>query len=144
MQQALRAKGPRDRVRSVFQLPDHQGSMSTNGGDVPPAMLKEKSVKTLSSFTFYTYSVAGIPPEERWKPTGISDIFFDSLEEARNAVLALRKDVMADPEMEWATTVLEKMETIPLDRAAVLALLNHGPGGVVARCEIVETFGPKT
>jgi hypothetical protein len=57
-------------------------------------------------------------------------------------VITLREDV-ADPEMEWATTVIEKMETIPLDRAAVLALLNHGPGGVVARCEIVETFGLK-
>lgn len=106
-------------------------------------MLKEKSLKNPPSFTLYTYSVAGIPPEERWKPTGISDIFFDSIEQARSAVIALREDVVADPEMEWATTVLEKMETIPLDRAAVLALLNHGPGSVVARCEIVETFGPK-
>lgn len=116
--------------------------MSTNGGDVPHTMLKEISVKT-SSFTFYTYSVAGIPSEERWKPTGTADIFFDSLEEAHSAVIALREDVEADPEMEWATTVLEKIETVPLDRAAVLALLNHGPGGVVARCEIVETFGPE-
>lgn len=74
---------------------------------------------------------------------GISDIFFDSLEEARSAVIALREDVVTDPEMEWATTVLEKMETIPLDRAAILALLNHGPGSVVARCEIAEIFGPK-
>ncbi|TQN59936.1 hypothetical protein FLX27_19540 [Agrobacterium tumefaciens] len=106
-------------------------------------MLKEKSLENPRSFTFYTYSVAGFPPEERWKPTGISDIFFDSLEEARRAVIALREDVEADPEMKWATTVLEKMETVPLDRAAVLALLNHGPGGVVAQCEIVETFGPK-
>ena len=106
-------------------------------------MLKEKSLENPRSFTFYTYSVAGIPPEERWKPTGIADVFFDSLEEARSAVIALREDVVADPEMEWATTVLERMETVPLDRTAVLALLNHGPGGVVARCEIVETFGPK-
>ncbi|QTG17093.1 hypothetical protein G6M86_27360 (plasmid) [Agrobacterium tumefaciens] len=106
-------------------------------------MLKEISVKTLPSLTFYTYSVAGIPPEERWKPTGIADIFFDSLEEARIAVIALREDVVADPEMEWATTVVEKIETVPLNRAAVLAMLNHGPVGVVARCEIVETFGPK-
>ena len=113
------------------------------GGGVPPAMLKEKSLENPRSFTFYTYSVAGIPPEERWKPTGISDIFFDSLEEARSAVISLREDVEVDPEMEWATTVLERMETVPMDRAAVLALLNQGPGGVVARCEIVETFGPK-
>ena len=60
-------------------------------------MLKEKSLKNPPSYTFYTYSVDGIPPEERWKPTGISDIFFDSLEEARSAVIALREDVAADP-----------------------------------------------
>ena len=106
-------------------------------------MLKEKPLKNATSFTFYTYSVAGIPPEERWKPTGISDIFFECLEEARSAVITLREDVAADPEMEWATTVLEKIETIPLDRAAVLALLNRGPGGVVGRREIVETIGSK-
>lgn len=106
-------------------------------------MLEEKSLKSPPSFTYYTYSVAGIPPEERWKPTGISDIFFEGLEEARNAVIALREDVTADPEMEWATTVLEKIETVSLDQAAVLALLNRGPEGVVASCEIIETFGPK-
>lgn len=117
--------------------------MSRNGGDVPHTMLKEISLENPRSFTFYTYSVAGIPPEERWRPTGISDIFFDSLDEARDAVIALREDVEADPEMEWATTVVEKIETVPLDRAAVLAMLNHGPGGVAARLEIVETFGPK-
>ena len=106
-------------------------------------MLKEKPLKNALSFTFYTYSVAGIPPEDRWKPTGISDIFFESLEEARSAVIALREDVAADPEMEWATTVLERVETIPLDQAAVLALLNHGPGAVLERRETVETIGPK-
>ncbi len=106
-------------------------------------MLEEKSLQNPPSFTFYTYSVADSLPEERWKPTGISDIFFDSLEEARSAVITLREDVLGDPEMEWATTFVEKIETVPLDRAAVLALLNHGPGGVVARCEIVETFGAK-
>ena len=74
---------------------------------------------------------------------GVSDILFDSLEEARSAVIALREDVAADPEMEWATTLLEKMETIPFDQAPVLAFLNQGPGDVVARREIVETFGLK-
>ncbi|RJG39971.1 hypothetical protein D3Y55_32370 (plasmid) [Mesorhizobium sp. DCY119] len=100
-------------------------------------------MKKPPSFTFYTYSVAGIPPEERWKPMGISDVFFDNREEARNAVIALREDIVADPDMEWAVTVLEKIKTIPLNQGAVLALLNHGPAGIVASCEIVETFGPK-
>ncbi len=104
-------------------------------------MLEEKSLQNPPSFTFYTYSVAGIPTEDRWRPTGIAEIFFDSLEEARGAVIALRNDITADPDMEWSSTVLEKIETIPLDQEAVLALLNRGPAGIVASCEVVETFG---
>ncbi len=41
MQQVLRTKGRGDRVYTVFQLPDHQGSKSGSGG-VP--QLLEKTV----------------------------------------------------------------------------------------------------
>lgn len=95
------------------------------------------------SFTFYTHSPAGIPLEERWKRTGIPDIFFDDFDEARRAVMALRDDVMADPEVEWPTMLLEKVKTIPVTRSNVLALLNNGPGAFIANYEIIETIGPK-
>lgn len=95
------------------------------------------------SFTFYTYSPAGIPLEERWARTGIPDIFFDDCKEARGAVLALRDDIMVDPEVEWPTMILEKIETTPVTRSSVLALLNNGPGAFIAKYEVIETIGPK-
>lgn len=95
------------------------------------------------SFTFYTYSQAGIPLEERWTRTGIPDVFFDDFDEARRAVTALRDDIMADPEVEWPTMILEKIEITPVTRSSVLALLNNGPGAFIAKYEVIETIGPK-
>lgn len=95
------------------------------------------------SFTFYTYSQAGIPLEERWAQTGIPDIFFDDREQARRAVIGLRDDVTADPEVEWPTMILEKIETAPVTQSSVLALLNNGPGAFIASYDVIETIGPK-
>jgi len=77
-------------------------------------------------FTFYTYSNAGTPAEERWKPTGIPDIFFDSREEAQCAVLEMRDDITADPEIEWPVMIVEKVLTVPISQKSILALLNDG------------------
>jgi len=106
-------------------------------------MLQEKPLAEPLSFTFYTYSQAGFPLEERWARTGIPDIFFGDCEEARRAVIALRDDVTADPEVEWPTMILEKIETVRVTRASVLALLNTGPGTFIASYDIIETIGPK-
>lgn len=94
-------------------------------------------------FTFYTYADARIPIEDRWKPTGLRDIFFDDREEVTRAVLAMRDDISADPDMEWAVTNIEKVVTVPVSQTNILALMNEGPGAFVAECEIVETIGPK-
>lgn len=105
-------------------------------------MLSEtKLLAEALSFTFYTYSQAGIPSEERWVQTGIPDIFFEDPEEVRSAVIALREDVAADPEVEWPTLVIEKIETVPISQSSILALLNNGPGAFVASREIIETIG---
>ncbi|WP_349507369.1 hypothetical protein [Agrobacterium pusense] len=61
-------------------------------------------------FTFYTYADARIPREERWKPTGLRDMFFDNYDDVKSAVLAMREDIAADPDMEWETTNIEKVE----------------------------------
>lgn len=93
-------------------------------------------------FTFYTYSNAGVHADERWKPTGIPDIFFDSHEKAQRAVKEMRADILADPEMEWPVMNIEKVITVPISPASVLALLNHGLGSFVQQYEIVESIGP--
>lgn len=75
--------------------------------------------------------------------TGIPDIFFDDPEEVRKAVIALREDVAADPEVDWPTLVVEKIETVPINQSSILALLNEGPGAFVAGREIIETVCTK-
>lgn len=92
------------------------------------------------TYTFYTYSEAALPLEERWKPTGLRDIFFVDLEEARRTVLAMREDFAADPDMEWTSTKIEKVVTVPITHSNILLLLNSGPGAFVADYEILETI----
>jgi len=93
-------------------------------------------------FTFYTYSNAGVQAEERWKPTGIPDIFFDSYEQAQRAVKEMRADILADPDMEWPVMNIEKVVTVPISPASILALLNDGLGTFVQQYEVVESIGP--
>lgn len=93
-------------------------------------------------FIFYTYSNADLRAEERWKPTGIPDIFFDSHEKAQRALKEMRADIIADPEMEWPIMNIEKVVTVPVNPASILDLLNNGLGSFVQRYEVVESIGP--
>lgn len=113
------------------------------GGGVPPQMLQEKPLTEGLVFTFYTYVEARIPREERWKPTGLRDIFFNDYEDVRRTVLAMREDIAADPDMQWETTNIEKVETVAICQSSVLALLNDGPGAFVEHYEVLETIGRK-
>lgn len=92
------------------------------------------------AYTFYTYSDAAVPLEDRWKATGLRDIFFANCEEAKRAVLAMRDDIAADPDMEWTSTKIEKVVTVPISHSNILLLLNSGPGAFVADYEILETI----
>jgi hypothetical protein len=93
-----------------------------------------------TTYTFYTYADAALPLIERWTPTGLRDIFFVDLEEARRAVLAMREDLAADPDIDWTATNIEKVVTVPISQASILALLNDGPRAFVADHEVLETI----
>ena len=68
-------------------------------------------------------------------------LFFDNYDEVKSTVLAMRDDIAADPDMEWETTNIEKVETVPICQSSVLALMNDGPGAFVANYEVIETIG---
>lgn len=91
------------------------------------------------SVTFYTYSRRGIADPNRWANTGIPDSFFEDVEAARQAVRAIRKEVATDPVDQWSPVNIEKVETHPVTRNALLALLNEGVGAIIKSREIVET-----
>ncbi|MNW04563.1 hypothetical protein D3C71_2006710 [compost metagenome] len=92
------------------------------------------------AYAFYTYSDAAVPLGERWKSTGLRDIFFADREGARRAALAMRDDIAADPDMEWTAKNIEKVVAVPLSHSNILLLLNNGPGAFVADYEVLETI----
>ena len=92
------------------------------------------------AYTFYTYSDAAVPLNERWKPTGLRETFFADREAVKRAVLAMRDDIVADPEMEWTATNIEKVVTVPISPSNILLLLNNGLGAFIADHEVLETI----
>lgn len=92
------------------------------------------------SVTLFTYSRSGIPDRDRWAQTGIGNTFFEEIGTARQSVLDLRDEVTKDGDDDWPPTDIEKIEIIPLTRAALVALLTQGVGAVVCHREIVETI----
>lgn len=92
------------------------------------------------TFQLYTYSMVHDPEEPRWAETGIPDIYFASLEEAKAEVARLRNDLKSADE-EFPVFRIEKIETPPVSKASLLTLLNEGMGAFLRRYEIVETVG---
>lgn len=92
------------------------------------------------SYTFYTYSVVPSMDEPRWHDDGIGSIFFDSAEAAQQAVLDLYNELADDPENDLTSMRLEKVETLPIMKETLLALLNEGVGAIVQHYEIIETI----
>jgi hypothetical protein len=93
------------------------------------------------SFIFYTYSPELHPVEPRWRDDGIGDAFFGNAETARAAIVALRGVVADEPGHDCPPMRLERIETVPVTRDAILALLNDGVGAIVKSYDIIETIG---
>jgi hypothetical protein len=89
------------------------------------------------SFTFYTYSRVN-RDEDRWDYTGIPDVFFHNEEEAREALHELRHDVISDRADEWWPMQLEKIETLPISRDTIFALLNDGVGSFIKSYKVID------
>lgn len=140
MQQVLRTKGRGDRVYTVFQLPDHQGSKSKSGG-VPPNALGGNRVSGAPFFTLFSYSLDIEPLETRWRDDGIGSVFFASAETARAAILELRNAIAVEPDNDCPPMRIERIETVPVTKEAFISLLNDGVGAIVKTYAIIETIG---
>jgi len=97
-------------------------------------------MSTGESFTFYTYSQTN-RDDDRWAYTGIPDVFFLDEDEAREGLRELRRDVESDPDDTWPPMQLEKIETLPISRESILALLNDGVGAFVKSYEVIDVIG---
>lgn len=92
------------------------------------------------SFTFFTYSLVFPCEEPRWRDDGIGDVFFASAEKARAAVDELRDAIADEPDHDLPPMRVERIETVPVTKEAMLALLNKGVGAIVGAYEIVQTI----
>lgn len=94
---------------------------------------------TSEGMTLYTYSRCDRRANEpRWHDDGIGDIFFESAEAAKVDLIDLRKSIVADAEETWVPMQLERIDTLPLTKDNLLALLNNGVGSVVKKYEVLE------
>lgn len=85
----------------------------------------------------YTYSVVALDPTTRHDQPGA---FFESLDEARQAVRILRNEVMRDG-AEWAPVRIETLEVSPIVTSrSLVRLLNDGIAAFVQRHEATETI----
>ncbi len=94
----------------------------------------------LHSLILYTFTRADGTDEDRWASTGIPDSFFEDAETARLSVLDIRREVLRDTRDEWSPIHIEKIETVPVTKDAILALLNDGIETFIKSHEIVETI----
>ena len=90
------------------------------------------------SLTFYTYASVDKGRDDRWAFIGIQWSFFCDEDSAREALRELREDVESEPESTWSPMQLEKIETVPLSKESLLALLNDGVGAIVKSYEIID------
>lgn len=90
--------------------------------------------------TFYSYSSATRTDVDRWRDTGIANEFFHDEAAARLAVVELFAELRRDPEATLTPMYIEKIETLPLTKQNVLALLNFGVGPFVDKYYIMETI----
>lgn len=87
----------------------------------------------------YTFDLLSEAHQTRWNRPGLPFELFDSLEEARNALFAIRKDVQAAIDEAWQPVQIEKIEIGPIVGPKFWTLLQEGLGPFVRSCTIVET-----
>lgn len=96
---------------------------------------------TERSFVFYTSRLQGAMKEDRWACTGIPDIFYHTHEEARADIIAMLSQVEDSPDETPGLHQIERIETLPVSKDTLLALLNEGMGAFLKSYEIVEIVG---
>jgi hypothetical protein len=90
------------------------------------------------TFIFYSYARVDENRDDRWSYTGIPEIFFYDEESAREALRELRGDVESEPESRWPPMQLERIETLPISKDSIFALLNDGVGAFVKSYEVID------
>ncbi|NKL25041.1 hypothetical protein [Rhizobium leguminosarum] len=95
-------------------------------------------MQTAPTLTLYTYTTTANLGDARWNDQNRPDQFFERVEAARRDLLEVRDEIAEDDEPISMAICLEKIVTVPMTEAAILALLNDGVGAIISRYEIIE------
>lgn len=95
-------------------------------------------MQTAPTLTLYTYNISVNLGEARWNDRSRPDQFFEDEEAARRDLLEVRDEIAQDDEPGTTAICLEKIETVPMTQAAILALLNDGVAAIISRYDIIE------
>ncbi|RVK41323.1 hypothetical protein CN160_33055 [Sinorhizobium meliloti] len=95
-------------------------------------------MQTAPALTLYTCTTSLNLGDERWQDRNRPDRFFQDLEAARRDLLQMRDEIADDHDPFPTAICLEKIVTVPMTEAAILALLNDGLGAIISSYEIIE------
>lgn len=93
--------------------------------------------------TLILYTVAGKsrPGEHCWDDPSVPPYFYEDRDVAKQAMLDLRADLLAGRNPRDSPLCLERIETVPMTAAAIIALLNDGFAAIVKDHAVIETIG---
>ena len=92
--------------------------------------------------TLILYTVAGRsrPGEQCWDDPSVPPYFIEDRDMAEQALLDLRAHLQAGRDPDDSPICLERIETVPMTAAAILALLNDGFSAIVKDHAVIETI----
>lgn len=93
--------------------------------------------------TLILYTVAGKsrPGEHSWDDPSVPPYFYEDRDMAKQALLDLRVHLHAGRDPDDSLICLERVETVPMTAAAIMALLNDGFSAIVKDYAVIETMG---
>jgi hypothetical protein len=99
-------------------------------------------METAPTLILYTVTGKWHPGEHRWNDPSVPPYFFQDRDTARQALLDLRADLLAGRDPDDSPLCLEKIETVPMTAAAIMALLNDGFAAII-NYAVIETIGER-
>ncbi|MCW5712352.1 hypothetical protein WMC41_31150 (plasmid) [Shinella yambaruensis] len=93
---------------------------------------------TAPTLILYAYAGKSELGDDRWEDRTVPDHFYTDKDAAREDLLALRARLAADPDNSYPPLCLERIETVPMTRSAIMALLNDGVSAIIGSYQVIE------
>lgn len=97
-------------------------------------------METAPTLILYTVTGKSRPGEHCWDDPSVPPYFYDDRDMAKQAMLDLRADLLAGRDPRDSPLCLERIETVPMTTAAIMALLNDGFSAIVKDHTVIETI----